>query len=213
MTCCHFQGLQEVFDGQLASQELEKYHKKGPKKTTRILVDAIQETGVKGLKLLDIGGGVGIIHNELLKLGLSQATEVEGSSAYLAAAKEEAERQNNLDKLSFLQGDFVSLATDIPPVDIVTLDKVICCYPDMESMVRLSAERARKIYGVIYPVDSWWAKLAFRIQNLLFKIRKNPFRIYIHSTQAIDALIRESGLKQKFFRKLFMWGVAVYQRF
>ena len=212
MTCCHLPGLEEVFDRKLASQELEKYRKKGPDKTTRLLVEAIQATGIKDLRLLDIGGGIGVIQNELLKAGLGHATEVEGSSAYLAAAKEEAERQSHSGKISLLQGDFVNLAKEISATDIVTLDKVICCYPHMESMVRLSAERAGKIYAVIYPLDRWWVKLGFRIQNLLFRLKKNPFRFYVHPTQAIQALIRKSGLQLKFYRKLFMWHIEVYQR-
>ncbi len=212
VTCCHCPGLEKVFDRKLASRELQKYRKKGPDKTTRLLVDAIQATGIKDLKLLDIGGGIGVIHNELLKVGLGHATEVEGSSAYLAAAKEEAERQGHADKISLLQGDFVDMAKQISATDIVTLDKVICCYPDMASMVRLSAERAGKLYAVIYPLESWWVKLGFRIQNLLFRIKKNPFRIYVHPTQAIENLICESGLKRKFSRKLFMWQLAVYER-
>ena len=212
MTCCHFPGLEEVFDRKLASRELEKYRKKGPDKTTRLLVDAIQATGIKDLKLLDIGGGIGVIQNELLKAGLSHATEVEGSSAYLEAAKKEAERQGYLDEVNFIQGDFVEMVKEIPSADIVTLDKVICCYPDLRTLVGLSSQKAGKIYGVIYPVDTWWMKFGVRIPNFFFKIKDNPFRLYVHPTQAIEALIRKSGFKRKFYCKLFMWHVAVYQR-
>ena len=37
--------------------------------------------------------------------------------------------------------------------DILTLDRVICCYPDMQKLVGLSAKRARKLYGLIYPIE------------------------------------------------------------
>ena len=212
MTCCQCQGIEEQFNQKLVERELQKYRKKGPGKPTRILLEAIQSAGVEGLTLLDIGGGVGAIQNELFKFGLRQATEVEGSSAYLQAAKKEAERHGYLDQVNFIQGDFVKMIKEIPPADIVTLDKVICCYPDLQALVGLSSERASKIYGVIYPVDTWLMKLGVRIQNFFFKMKKNPFRIYVHPTQAIDALIRKSGLKRKFYRKLFMGHVAVYQR-
>ena len=212
MNCCQCQGMEEQFNQKLAERELQKYRKKGPGKPTRILLEAIQTAGVEGLTLLDIGGGVGAIQSELFKSGLSQATEVEGSSAYLEAAKKEAERQGYLDEVNFIQGDFVEMVKEIPSADIVTLDKVICCYPDLQTLVGLSSQKAGKIYGVIYPVDTWWMKFGVRIPNFFFKINHNPFRLYIHPTQAIEALIRKSGLKRKFYCKLFMWHVAVYQR-
>ncbi len=212
MNCCQCQGMEEQFNQKLAKRELQKYRKKGPGKPTRILLEAIQTSGVEGLTLLDIGGGVGAIQSELFKSGLSQATEVEGSSAYLEAAKKEAERQGYLDEVNFIQGDFVEMVKEIPSADIVTLDKVICCYPDLQTLVGLSSQKAGKIYGVIYPVDTWWMKFGVRIPNFFFKIKHNPFRLYIHPTQAIEALIRKSGFKRKFYCKLFMWHVAVYQR-
>ena len=212
MTCCKCQGIEEQFNQKLVERELQKYCKKGPGKPTRILLDAIQAVGVEGLTLLDIGGGVGAIQNELFKSGLSQATEVEGSSAYLEAAKKEAERQGYLDQINFIQGDFVEMVKEIPTADIVTLDKVICCYPDLQKLVGLSSERAGKIYGVIYPVDTWWMKFGVRIPNFFFKIKDHPFRLYVHSTRTIEELIHNSGLERKFYRKLFMWHVAVYQR-
>ena len=204
--------MEEQFNQKLAKRELQKYRKKGPGKPTRILLEAIQTSGVEGLTLLDIGGGVGAIQSELFKSGLSQATEVEGSSAYLEAAKKEAERQGYLDEVNFIQGDFVEMVKEIPSADIVTLDKVICCYPDLQTLVGLSSQKAGKIYGVIYPVDTWWMKFGVRIPNFFFKIKHNPFRLYIHPTQAIEALIRKSGFKRKFYCKLFRWHVAVYQR-
>ena len=212
MNCCQCQGMENLFNQKLVERELQKYRKKGPGKPTRILLEAIQAAGVEGLTLLDIGGGVGAIQSELFKSGLSQATEVEGSSAYLEAAKKEAERQGYLDEVNFIQGDFVEMVKEIPSADIVTLDKVICCYPDLQTLVGLSSQRAGKIYGLIYPVDTWWMKFGVRIPNFFFKIKDNPFRFYVHPAQAIEALIRKSGLKRKFYRKLFMWHVVVYQR-
>jgi 2-polyprenyl-3-methyl-5-hydroxy-6-metoxy-1,4-benzoquinol methylase len=43
--------------------------------------------------VLDIGGGLGILSLELLDAGFSRAVVVDASSAYLAAASEEATRR------------------------------------------------------------------------------------------------------------------------
>ncbi len=42
-------------------------------------------------------------------------------------------------------GDFVEVAGSIQPADIVTLDRVICCYPDVERLVGLSSQRATRL--------------------------------------------------------------------
>ena len=212
MTCSHCLAIEKVFDQHQAEKDLKRYRRKGAPKTTGILIDAIRETGIEGLTLLDIGGGIGIIRHELLNAGVSSVISVEGSPSFLEAAKQEGERQGRKHLSGYLHGDFVDLAIEIPPADIVTLDKVICCYPDMQQLVQLSCERAGKIYAVVYPVDTWWMKAGVRFHNLVRKWQRNPFRAYVHSAEKIESLIRKSGLRRCFFRKKIPWYIAVYQR-
>ena len=93
MNCCQCQGIEELFSQEYVAKELSRYRSKGPDRTTRILTEAITELGVEGLTLLDIGGGVGAIQYELLASGVDQATNVEASTAYIEAAREEAQRR------------------------------------------------------------------------------------------------------------------------
>jgi magnesium-protoporphyrin O-methyltransferase len=212
MACSHCLGIENVFDHNLAEKDLKRYRQHGPSKTTRILINAIREANIESLTLLDIGGGVGVIRHELLNAGVSSAISVEGSSAFLEATKQEGERQGRMDQSGYLHGDFVDLAKAIPTADIVTLDKVICCYPDMQQLVQLSAERAGKIYAVVYPVDAWWMKVGVKLHNLIRKWQRNPFRAYVHSTRKIESLIEKSGLKLHFTKKSIPWHIAVYCR-
>lgn len=126
MNCCQCQGIEELFSQKYVSKELARYRSKGPDKTTIMLTEALKVEGVNGLKLLDIGGGVGAIQHELISAGVDQATDVEASSAYLDAAFEEAQRQGHADQISYHYGNFIDLADNIQPADIVTLDRVIC---------------------------------------------------------------------------------------
>jgi magnesium-protoporphyrin O-methyltransferase len=135
-------------------RQLKRYHKKGPDKTTRILLDAPKVQGIEGLTLLDIGGGFGAIQYDLLKNGLRHANSVEAATAYIDAAREEALRQGLDDRIRLYHGDFVDLASEIQSADIVTLDRVICCYHDMAEQVGSSLERSRKLYGLVYPRDT-----------------------------------------------------------
>lgn len=149
MQCSQCQGIETTFDRKLADKYLKQYRQKGPAATTRLLLDGLKAEGVEGLTLLDIGGGVGAIPNELLRAGVSDASDVDASAAFIAAAKEEAALQSHADRIRFYYGDFVSIAPEIPPADIVTLDRVICCYHDMDALVGLSSARAQIVWGSV----------------------------------------------------------------
>ena len=212
MNCCQCQGIEELFSAQLVSKELANYREKGPNKTTRFLIDALKEEGIQEVSLLDIGGGVGAIQHELLDAGAQNATDVDASQAYLKAAQEEARRRGMDERIRFQHGNFVDIASQIPSADIVTLDRVICCYPDMEKLVSLSVARARKLYGLVYPRDIWWVKIGMNIMNFIFRLRKNPFQSFIHPTQAVEAIIKSSGFQPRFYRHTLVWQVVVFSR-
>jgi magnesium-protoporphyrin O-methyltransferase len=212
MNCCQCQGIEELFSQKYVAKELLHYRAQGPDKTTRMLTKAIKEAGVEGQTLLDIGGGVGAVQHELLNAGIENATSVEASTAYLNAAKEEAERRNLIDRVRYHHGNFVELAEGIPPSDIVTLDRVICCFNDMEKLVNLSAERARNLYGLVYPRDTWWVKIGLALENLFFRLRRSPFRTFVHATEAVEAILDSHGFKQRSHQQTLFWQVAVYAR-
>ena len=198
------------FDEKTAGRQLRQYRKKGPPKSTRILIDALKSQGVDGMTLLDIGGGVGAIQHELLNSGVSSVTDADASTAYIQAARDEAERRGRAGQVRFYHGDFVELAADIEPADIVTLDRVLCCYPNMPAMVKLSSARARKYYGIVYPRDTWLIKLGLALANLVIRLRHSPFRVFLHPSREVDEIVRDNGLKQIFFDKTGLWQVVVY---
>lgn len=212
MKCCQCQGIEATFSGGRVAKELKNYRKKGPPKTTRFLLQALKQMGVKNTSLLDIGGGIGAIQHDLLKAGSNKATHIDASSAYLKLSKEEATAQGHHNKVTYQHGNFVDLAPNIPAADIVTLDRVICCYHDMPALVKLSSARAKKLYGVIYPKDTWWIKLGITLINFLLWATRDPFRIFAHPTQAVEDIIKANGLTRYFYKKTIFWQVAVYKR-
>lgn len=164
------------------------------------------------MTLLDIGGGVGGIQHALLNDGVIKASYVDASSAYVQAAQEEAIRREIDDRITFLQGDFVDLAVDLPTADIVTLDRVVCCYDDMQALVKLSAEKASNIYGLVFPRDLWPFRLLLPIANFFLGLSGTPFRIFIHRTEQVDQILREKGLEPIYHQKAGFWQVLVYNR-
>jgi len=212
MGCCQCQGIENMFDKKAAKRALKRYLKKGPSKTTGMLLKALHKTEVKGLDFLDIGGGIGAIQYDLIKAGASKGTSIEASPAYIDLVKEEIQK-NNLDEvIDFKHGDFTAIASDIDSADIVTLDKVICCYDDMSGLVRLSSKLSRKIYAVIYPRDVWWTKLALPFINFYPIIKGSPFRVFIHSTKKVEEIIIRNGLKRDYYATTLFWQVAIFNK-
>jgi hypothetical protein len=205
MDCCQCKGIETLFNEKEAENKLKAYRKDGPARTTRMLLDALKAGGIKGMTLLDMGGGVGAVQHELLRTGLGRATPIDASSAYVRAAQDEAERQGHADRVSYHHGNFVDLAPQITPADIVTLDRVICCYNDMQALVGLSVAKAGMLYGLVYPRDTWWMRAAISVGNLYFRAVRNPSRTFIHPTQAVDALVRSKGFQQRFYKTSGPW--------
>ena len=212
MNCAQCQGIEQLFSQQFVDKELSRYRTKGPIKTTRMLAEAIKGGGVDGLTLLDIGGGVGAVQHELIDAGVQQVTSVDASTAYLTAAREETQRRGLASHVTYQHGNFVDLAAEIAPADVVTLDRVICCYHDMEKLVGLSAALAHKMYCLVYPRDTWWVKLGLALENFYFRLKRSPYRSYVHATKLVEAILDSNGLKRCFYRRTLVWQVVVYMR-
>jgi SAM-dependent methyltransferase len=212
MSCRDCGCYDTLFDDKHAAKDLKRYRRKGPDKTTRLLLGALKAEGVEGLTVLDVGGGVGAVHHELLTAGAETAVHVDAAAPYLEAAKEETARRGHAARVRFLRGDFVALAAEIAPADVVTLDRVICCYPDMEQLVAASASRARRLYGAVFPRETWLLRALVPAGNLFQRVRGSAFRGYLHPTRAIDAAVRREGLRPRSVRDTIVWRVAVYSR-
>jgi len=137
---------------------------------------------------------------------------VDASSAYLRSAREETERRGHATRVEFVQGDLVDVADHVPTADIVTLDRVICCYHDMQRLVSRSGEKARLIYGAVYPREGWWTRLVVDAENIFFRLRGSPFRTFVHSPNEIDSVLMGQGLRRRSLRRTVGWEVVVYTR-
>jgi hypothetical protein len=213
MNCCsHCRDAGTFFDDKTARKELRRYNKKGPKKSTRLLLDQIRKRDVTGKTLLDIGGGIGSLTFELMRAGISRSVHVDASGAYLNAVKIEAQKRYLKDRIDFLYGDFTEMNDQIDNADIVTLDRVLCCYPDMEKLVDRSAEKSTRLYGVVFPRRFRYIGWGIGIGNLYFKLRGSDFRTFHHSPGAIDKRIRENGFRRIYHDHTIIWQIALYER-
>lgn len=212
--CCPAVAAQ--FDREYVDREIASRRKKPADerlgKTAGRLVDALTHLGVRDQTLLDIGAGLGDIQAGLFSHGLREAIHIEVSDAYSAAAREVAREDGYADRVEFHVGDFVDLSDQIPPGDVVTLDRVICCYPDMPALVEASVSKARSVYAMSVPKATPLARLFVGTENLLRRLKRNPFRTFVHSTREIDRRIRAHGFERVGGSSTFLWWVSVYSK-
>ena len=211
MLRCQCEGLERETK-KWALQDLNLYRQGKPANTTVELVRTLKDLGITGQTLLDIGGGIGVISLELLGAGASKAMNIEASAAYVQVAQQLSAETGLDHRITCIHGDFVALAGQVPSADIVTLDRVVCCYDDAGALVSLSAAKAQKIYALVYPRDKWWVKLALYFENLGYRIRRSTFRVFVHPTRMVDRLVRAAGLEEINHKNAFSWQIAVYRR-
>lgn len=209
--CCR-PDFDRKFDEPMVRRDLADYRQRGPQGATRDLIDAIRAEGVEGVELLDIGGGVGAIGHELVASGASRLTAIDLSHNYLDAARDEATDRGYADRADFRFGDFVELAPELDAADVVTLDRVLCCYRDWRSLVSASSAKARRLYGVVYPVDRPWTRAGSVLGNLVLWVMRSDFRFHIHPERAVDRLIRSEGFERRYRRSGLIWQTVLYRR-
>ncbi len=214
MDCCSpgDSPFDRQFDARHAAEHLRAYRQKGAAGLTRALIEALAAGGVDGQTVLDVGGGVGAVHHELLRCGAASAVDVDASRAYLSVAREEADRQGHADRVHYVAGDLVALAHEVDPADLVALDRVICCYADMAALVGRSADLARRRLGLVYPRDSWLGRVGIVVLNAQLRLSRSPFRVYLHRTAEVDAIAAAHGFVNRLQRKTLIWQLTLYER-
>jgi tRNA1(Val) A37 N6-methylase TrmN6 len=208
--CCEI--TDHAFTEDEARAELKAYRRKGPPNQTKLILEAIRSLNLKNAALLDIGGGIGAIYHELLGDVAREATHVDASSAYLKEAKQEAARRGHSERVKFIHADFTDVASELPKADLVTLDRVVCCYPDFHRLLKAAAEHSQHALGLTYPRETWYLRIALKLVNFFQMLRKDPFRAFIHPVAEMDALLQREGFKRISLRRLFVWEIALYQR-
>ena len=208
--CCDI--TDHAFTESEARSDLRNYRRRGPARQTKLILDAIRSLGLKEAVLLDVGGGIGAIHHELLEDVAREATHVDASSAYLKVAREEAKRRGHSERVQFIHADFTEVAPDVPPADVVTLDRVVCCYPDFRGLLGAAARHSREAVALTYPRETWYLRTALRVVNFFQKLSRDPFRVFLHPVAEMEALLNNEGLQKVSVHRLFVWEMALYHR-
>jgi 2-polyprenyl-3-methyl-5-hydroxy-6-metoxy-1,4-benzoquinol methylase len=213
MTCCNGPCAAAAhFNPKKADRDLHRYLRHGPDATTRMLLTELRRWPLQGLRLLDVGGGIGVIAVELADAGLASVTLADASAGYLEAARRHLASRGVSCAAEFFLGDFAATADTLPDADIVTLDRVVCCYPDVEALLRGAAARARRMVAFTYPRDVWYVRTAVVLENSWYRLRQDPFRAFVHSPERMASVLESAGFVRTARRATRQWALDLYRR-
>jgi hypothetical protein len=202
--CCSTD-YRRFFNRKFANRDLRRYRERGLSATERDLVQLAGD--VRGASVLEAGGGIGALQLELLDAGAAAATNVELSGGYEEAAGELLAGRD----VRRVVGDFV--VEEVGDHDVVLMHRVVCCYPDVDALVGVAAERARRRLALTYPQERTWIRAGLGLVNLWLRVRHCGFRTYAHPVARIDAAAEAHGLHlERRVRRGLIWESAAYAR-
>jgi len=210
--CCSPKGYRWIFSEKNARAEAQSYRKKGLDPTSRRIVDYLKERGVAGRTLLEVGGGVGAIQIELLKAGVTKAISVELTPTYEQVALELLNEAGFADRVERKVTDFAQSAGDFAVADIVIMNRVICCYPDMPVLAGAAADHTGEVLVMSFPKRTWWTRALLLAGNLGLRVTRREFQVFVHPPDQILAEAARHGLRKALDARGIFWEVAAAQR-
>jgi 2-polyprenyl-3-methyl-5-hydroxy-6-metoxy-1,4-benzoquinol methylase len=210
--CCTPKGYRRIFSEKSARAEARRYRRKGLDATSRQIADLLKKRGVEGRTLLEVGGGIGAIEIELLKAGIARAVNVELTPTYEDAAGQLLHESGLADRVERRVMDFADAGAEIETADIVVMNRVICCYPDMPKLAGAAAEHARGVLVMSFPSDRWWTRLGLTVVNFGFRVIRMQFRVFLHPPELILDAVERHGFKTRLNERGLLWQVAALER-
>ena len=172
------------------------------------MVSFLEQRGLSGASVLEIGGGVGEIQIELLKRGAEQTLNLELSPAYEQEAKQLLREAGFASRGQRRLHDIAVDPEAVEPADVVVLNRVVCCYPDYERLLGAAGARAERLLVFSYPRRNVASRLVLAIQNAGFRLMRREFRVFAHPPSAMLDVLADRGLHVAFARTGVAWHVT-----
>jgi magnesium-protoporphyrin O-methyltransferase len=197
--CCSPKGYRWIFSERNARSEAKRYRRKGLDPTSRRIFDYLKQRGVEGRTVLEVGGGIGAIQIEL-------------TPTYEQAAGELLKEAGLADRVERRVMDFARSGDEVEPADIVIMNRVICCYPDMPLLAGSAADHSAEVLVMSFPKERWWTRLMLTLGNFVLRVMQRQFQVFVHPPEKILAEAERHGLHTALDAPGLFWEVAAAQR-
>ena len=210
--CCNHGDYAATFGDKFARRLARRYGKRGLDRTRQRLVDFLTEQGIEGASVLEIGGGIGEVHLELLRRGAGAVTNLEISTSYEEQAALLIEDSGLAGRVTRRFIDIAAAPDEVEPADVVLLHRVVCCYPDYERLLAAAGGHARRLLVFSHPPRNGLTRVLTGLENLLRRLRRNRFRTFVHPPKAMLEVVETQGLVLRYRHRGATWNVLGFER-
>lgn len=201
------------FDAKVA-ERLAKGQDPGLVAVSQRLSDALLALDPTGRTVLELGCGRGGLLLGLVQAGAVRATGLDLSPASIGAARDRFERAQLSNRVQLSVGDAARVPLEAH--DWVILDRVMCCYADVERLLANTLPAARQLYAFTVPTSRGWRGVIARLdewfENAWNTLRGRPCPGYVHNLDLIEERLVNAGFRLRHRDRQRLWHVAVYER-
>ena len=192
-------------------RDARRYRRKGLTASAGWILQVLGDDGVAERSVLEVGGGIGGLQIELLEAGASHATNVEIIDSYEATARSLIAEHGLQARVERQIADYAQHPEHTPAADIVIMHRVVCCYPDPDTLTAAACARARDRVAITIPRDTPWVKLGFWGMNAWLRLRRIAFRGYVHPHARILEVANSHGFHATHDERGALWESLILQ--
>jgi len=90
--------------------------------------------------------------------------------------------------------------------------RVICCYPAFEMLLRKALGHAERYFAYSYPRDRWYVRAVIAGENSVRRLKRNPFRAFVHPVTRMPQTIERAGFRLAARRRSWQGAAEVWVR-
>lgn len=210
--CCDPRGYCRMFSEREARRAVRSFERRGLDSTADPMVSSLAGIGLAGASVLEVGAGACTAIVSLLESGADRAVGYDISPEYEPVAAALLERRGLEERVDLHFGDFVVEQEAVEGADIVFLNRVVCCYPDMPRLVDAAGGKAKHSIAMSFPRNLVVTRLGERMVNAFLRLRRSSFRVFAHDPAEIDRRVRGQGFTEVASGRTLLWEWHVWKR-
>jgi magnesium-protoporphyrin O-methyltransferase len=207
------EGISECFD-RCGCAKAKRARPRAIRAVSRLLLDLLDRRGLGGRTVLEPGCGFGGLSRATVTRGATRATGLDLSPIAIGEATRLANEAGLAERVTFTVGDAAQV--ELLASDVVVLDKVICCYPEVDALLQNTVRATGSTYAFAVPFSRGFrgalARAVISSENAFRRIRRRAFRAYVHDVKRIESILARAGFERVASARRTMWYVAVHER-
>ena len=206
------------FDEWAASNSKRARRRETAAPITAALLSALDESGLEGRTVLDVGCGTGDLALAALGHGARSASGFDLGAGAISSARALAQERGLAERARFEVGD--GSQVELPKSDVVVLNRVVCCYPSAYALLANTLGAAGSVFALTAPIDhglmGLYNRTLFWLGNRWYALRARKFRgfrVFVHNLSAIEDRIVNAGFRPRTRQhRRLVWDLRVYER-